>query len=696
MQRTEIIENGQLLNQEPFTDFNEFEELIYVLRDNGLSPNPILNGRGGYHVVEITEKGRPIRLHLYLKKVTFGGRENRPEEKRAQFSAALDRRGYQAKDEPDNISLIIGIYKSSADIPPIICSWRIEDWGQNIGRAFNCFTDVKCIQASYAHMIAQHKTAVGQISCAFRPEFFKTYLNFRNVVHVQLVEDEDLLKSDPESMSPLDTDGLSFIPKMEDLLEPVMTVLRSHGGVSNVEHMEEEIAEMLELSQLSRGLIHNLEEGYRTELGYRLAWARFYLRMAGLVTSPKRKIWKLTQLGEQTLVIDKNHIKRLRSHQQAAQEIDQELFSDAEQQDGVEVEQGNDDLRIATPFDPNLVDIRTKSMSLDLILKRLNRQTINMFTSFQRKAGLWGLSEQSRLIESILVKIPLPVFYFDGSDDENWLVVDGLQRLSALDGFVNQESFALANLEFLDKFNGMKFSQLPPYLQRRIEEFEITAYIIAPGTPQNLKFNVFKRINTGGLTLSTQEIRNALHQGHPANFVKQLADQSTFKVATDFSISEDRMLDREFVNRFLAFYLLPIKDYQSDLEAFLNQAMEKLYDISALESSELFEAFNNGMKTATALFGIHAFRKLTGHQQGQKPINKALFEVWSVLLSKLDPRAQRQLIANKTAVLAAAEALEAEESFRKAISSSTNDKSRVKMRFDAINDLIQTYTRYDH
>lgn len=689
MIRTEIGENGTIVYQEPFTDFNEFEEMLYILRQNGMQPNPILHGRGGYYVVEIDYENKSYLLHLYLKKVTFGGRDHRPDEKRTQFSAALDRRGYEARKAANNISLIVGIYKSGPSVPPVCCTWRIDDWGLNIGRAFNCFTTVECILESYINIIAQHKTAVGQISCAFRPQYFATYLGYREILHIKLVEDQDLIDNDSEILSPVDLEPEDIIPKMEDLFEPVMDVLRAHNGISSVANMEIEVADNLELSEQARQLIHNTEEGFRSELGYRLAWARYYLRLAGLITSPKRKIWQLTELGGRTPGVDKGQIKRLRRAEEVAIAINEEAFNDLDSENGIEQDFGGEEVSILTPFDPNLVDIRTRNMSLDLILKRLSRQTINMDTRFQRRAGLWNLAQQSRLIESILVKIPLPVFYFDGSDDDNWLVVDGLQRLTALDSFVNKEAFALTSMEFLDKFNGKTFSQLPPYLQRRIEEFETTSYVIAPGTPSNLKFNVFKRINTGGLILNNQEIRNALNQGIPAEFVNRLAEMRSFKIATDFSIPEERMLDREFVTRFLAFYLFSLDKYNSDLEDYLNRAMEAIGALTPPEREQIVIDFDRGMTTAHVIFGKHAFRKNAGLQSGQKPINKALFEVWSVLLSKLSDSETQTLIDKRELLKGFAIVLENDDEFRKSISSSTNDRSRVRIRFESVNTLIK-------
>lgn len=343
------------------------------------------------------------------------------------------------------------------------------------------------------------------------------------------------------------------------------------------------------------------------------------------------------------------------------------------------------------PFNPTKIDITTKPLTIDLLLKRLKADPIeiDLAPAFQRKGDLWDDKKQSQLIESLLIKFPLPAFYFDGSDNDKWLVVDGLQRLSALRNFVILKKLKLVGLEFLNKLEGLTFDDLPRNLQRQIEEAQITAYIINAGTPEEVKFNIFKRINTGGLILNSQEIRHALNQGIPAKFVEELASSVEFQEVTG-RINPNRMLDREFITRFLAFRIKPISEYKPDLDTYMNQKMGELKILSEDERRKVKNSFISSMKLAKEIFGDWAFRKVFDLNERRRPINKALFEVWSAELSRLSEE-ERTKLRNRGKELFNnfIELMNSDEVFVASITSATGDRTRVGYRYSKIEEIIK-------
>lgn len=361
-----------------------------------------------------------------------------------------------------------------------------------------------------------------------------------------------------------------------------------------------------------------------------------------------------------------------------------------------DIDESSGDGLIEKPFDPTLIKIETKTPSMDTLIKRIKAKSIQMNTAtyFQRSDDLWDKVKQSRLIESILLRFPLPAFFFDASDDDEWLVVDGLQRLSSIRNFVVDKSQPLTNMEFLTHLNGKYWDDLPANLQRVIEESDVVTYKIMPGTPTAVKFNIFKRINTGGLILEAQEIRHALFQGKPAIFVHELAQSEAFVTATSGKIKTRRMLDRNFANRFLAFYMLGVenygsKDYGQDLDTFMSNAMAEIYEKSDEELEEIKNSWNRAMTLANDIFGVEAFRKIRWEYNRLPPINKALFDALSTQLALLTPTESTSLLQNKDKFksLLRLELAENEEFFA-SVTSATGDRKRVHYRHEMIEGLI--------
>ena len=354
---------------------------------------------------------------------------------------------------------------------------------------------------------------------------------------------------------------------------------------------------------------------------------------------------------------------------------------------GLEVE--IEDPRIEQPFNPEKIRVRTTSITVELLVSRIRHNEIDLEPDFQR-SFVWKAERQSRLIESLLLRIPIPVFYVAADENENWLVVDGVQRMFTIYNYVTDQ-FRLNQLEYLDKFNKKRYSDLPRQMQRRIGETQLVVNIIDPGTPEDVMFNIFHRINTGGITLNGQEIRNALHPGPVRQFLKTLAQTEEFLKATDETIKPDRMADRECVLRFIAFYVDPWEKYDdNDLNGFLSGVMTKINNMDTRYHEELAEEFKKAMDAAYRIFGSEAFRKRYDRNEShRRPISKALFDAWSVELARYAPQEIDRLVEKREHIIDRFIALiNSDSEFDRAISYSTGTPQRVKKRFHAIAQLV--------
>ena len=351
-------------------------------------------------------------------------------------------------------------------------------------------------------------------------------------------------------------------------------------------------------------------------------------------------------------------------------------------------------LVIDRPFDPSKIKVTTDKKNVDLLVRRIDHEEVDLAPEFQRRARVWPIPRRSQLIESLLLRIPLPVFYVSADAMDNWAVVDGLQRITTIYDFI-KGAFRLSGLEYLTTLEGMYFADLDRAMKRRIEETELVINVIQPGTPEEVMINIFKRINTGGVPLNGQEIRNALNKGPVREYLKLLASHPSFFKATDNSISDNRMEAQEMVLRFLAFSMTPYSDYKmTELDSFLNEAMRKLNSMSDIERNELASSFYRSMDLSHQIFGPQAFRKPNFDEDGnikagRNRISKPLFEAWSVALSRLTDSEAETALSSADAIFSSFKTLVRQDAaFVTSISYSTGSPSRVLKRFTSIENLL--------
>lgn len=375
---------------------------------------------------------------------------------------------------------------------------------------------------------------------------------------------------------------------------------------------------------------------------------------------------------------------KIKANTPSIKKISRSYKSDLEITDDVPNESGQVPEEIMTkPFDSSKINIIPKQDVLRNLIDRLNHEEIDMNTEFQRHADLWDTVKMSRLIESILIRFPLPAFYFDASNDNKWLIVDGLQRLSSIKKFI-ENNLVLKELEYLTELNGNSYEQLKRPHIRRIDECPVTLFLIQPDTPDEVKYSVFRRLNTGGLQLNSQEIRNAMATPEVRDYIKKLA-QDTNLINTVGDQSK-RMNDHELVLRFLAFYHMDYASSKKTITPFLDEMMKYLKKAPAESLEQLEQAYHMALKRSWDLFGETAFEK--PESRGKK--NSALYEVWTVNLARLKDTEAKKLINAKIKVMKKHdEIIRSNKIYSDAISFSTKNKEYFRIRHERVKKIIQ-------
>ena len=348
---------------------------------------------------------------------------------------------------------------------------------------------------------------------------------------------------------------------------------------------------------------------------------------------------------------------------------------------------GEDQTDITSPFKTKDVRITHSPILLPSLIKRFEEKAI-IIPDFQRKANLWTLNQMSRLIESILLKLPLPIFYFDVSNPDEWLVVDGLQRLSTMDRFFTKKDFKLKNLEFLTDFNGKGYDDFDRSTQRVIDETILLTHQIEAQTPKEVRYSIFNRINTGGLSLNSQEIRQALNQvGDGVKFLSNIVEKREFKDIV--GISNKRMRGQELVLRFMAFQILKDDKFKT-MQNFLDLAMEELNKKNKEELQELENKLIEILIFSEEILGKnHKFSRSIVDTEKNKSVNLSLFDVLTVSFNAIQNK--HLFKQNKKYFIDGFKNLLKDESsaFFESITKGTSGKSQKETRFRIIQELIQ-------
>ncbi len=341
------------------------------------------------------------------------------------------------------------------------------------------------------------------------------------------------------------------------------------------------------------------------------------------------------------------------------------------------------------------VFVRKEQRTVGEVVRRIKANRYILNPDFQRDF-VWPTKKQSRLIESCLMRIPLPVFYVAEAKDGRIIVVDGLQRLTTFTKFLSNE-FALKQLgdggevppqenPLLDKH----FKDLPLNFQERIEDTQLTLYILDSKAPDRAKLDIFERVNSGE-PLTRQQMRNSLFSGPATKWLKDAATNQAFVNATDGSLDKKSMRDREAINRFCAFRILGVEQYNSDMDEFLSRALDAMNGLEKQELTDLSDVFIKSMEANFLIFDRHAFRRSLEYTPpgSQTVINIALFDVCSVFFANIP---KSFIIENKNELQNTVIELLRDTHFHRAITYATNGLKQVRVRFEMMEEALKKVT----
>ncbi len=345
--------------------------------------------------------------------------------------------------------------------------------------------------------------------------------------------------------------------------------------------------------------------------------------------------------------------------------------------------EGLDEDRELGDFPIDTLLIRNEQRSVYEIIRRIESGGYIMNPEFQRDF-VWDRDRQSKLIESVVMRIPLPVFYLAEDEEGRVIVVDGLQRLTTFQDFLaNKFKLKLPEQELL---NGKRFGDLSPKLQNRIEDCNLILYILDSNVPDHAKFQIFERVN-GGVPLTRQQMRNCIYNGPATKWLKKEAETELFLKATGKSLDAKKMRDRELINRFCAFQLLGYQTYnKDDMDGYLANALQWMNKMNETELADLSTSFQRSLRNNYALFERHAFRKHTRSQESRSIVNASL---WDVMVTGLARYTETAVLSKDNILRDAFYSLLNDDEFNSAITYGPNSVQKVRKRFELANAMFE-------
>ena len=352
----------------------------------------------------------------------------------------------------------------------------------------------------------------------------------------------------------------------------------------------------------------------------------------------------------------------------------------------IDTELGESDDTGTESFPPAERKVVTQSydLSIQTLAERWKAQEL-VLPDIQREY-VWDNPRAARLIESLLLNIPIPVLYFAETEDGLWEIFDGQQRVLSVVRYINNE-FRLSGLSVLAEFNGKRFHQLPEREQRFLKSRMMRAVVIATDSHPNMKFEIFERLNTGAVVLNAQELRNSLYRGTFNALLRELVTDGQYRKAIGTASPRKRMVDEEFALRFFAL-AAGLGDYRPPLKKYLNEYMRGVQNASPKQIGALRARFDATVAPIVAVWGANSYRQTNARGSAtERAPNRALFDAQMVAFDLV--RNKDAVVTRRREIIREFAMLYGDDDFVAAISLATGDRSRTFLRIRYAIDALQ-------
>ena len=262
--------------------------------------------------------------------------------------------------------------------------------------------------------------------------------------------------------------------------------------------------------------------------------------------------------------------------------------------------------------------------------------------SFQREY-VWNQPKKQQLIDSILLGIPIPTFYFSIDKNGNLLVVDGKQRINSILEFIEGKLSLPSSYRFLcldkDSKHDVHFKELESRVKRKFEDYPLTCYLVDSSVIPRFQNEIFMRVNRGGERLTIQEIRNASNVGKVTYLLNKISDNKELRI-----VPIKRKKDQYLVLRFLAYYLIhnndsfmSIYNFDSDydgIDNLLDRVMKFINIISDSEVEKLYSLYESCIQISKRMFELKSYKEFS--RKDSNTVNMIIFESWLFLISSFE------------------------------------------------------------